>query len=502
MGGRMSMRFDIRNTSTRDKERTEIKSAEDLPPLYYMKGLYKRMLAYDKFLGIEEDGATNQKKIMLRLQMMRVFAKLLKPLLRFENLFSYITRRQIEINASHSMTPEIWYANIAGHGFFKEWYRQICENNGNPEKPVVWLEWCLSTEIVYAFDALPIIPETLVAIPLLMMGLEPNQVLLDHAEQSGVPQEYCSAARSAIGACLTRQYPDPTCIVTVSHPCDSMVSSYQTIEYLTNAPIYRLDTPYWDDTRSLDYYTEEIKGLIVFLEKQLNRRLDYDRLREMLTEVNKTNELLMEINEMCRAEPCPGSGYIHVLTWLAGAGGRGMPEVTEVARRMHDVIRKRLEKGKGAVKKEKIRVIWFDVPIVFYPLMIWMEETFGASVVVDLVGYVNTPPIDTSTPESMRRGLAESYMNLTMARQFHGTIQLFHRDVQKVCREYNGDCFIFAGHAGCKHGWASVRILKEELKKINMPLLVLTSDIFDIRMTNETKLKAQIEEFFITNGLC
>jgi len=459
------------------------------------------MVAYDKFLGIEGDSAANQKKILRRLWMVRLVSKLLKPLLGFEGLFSYFTRRQIEINASQSMTPEVWYANMAGHGFFKEWYRQICENNGNPEKPVVWMEWCLSTELVYAFDALPLIPETLVAIPLLVMGLEPNQILLDYAEQSGVPQEYCSAARNAIGACLAKQYPAPACIVTVNHPCDSMVSSYQTLEYLTNAPVYRLETPYWDDTRSLNYYTEDIKDLISFLGKQLNRKLDYDRLRKMLVEVNKTNELLMEINEMCRATPCPASGYIHSLTWLARAGARGMPEITELARRMHGVIRKRLENGKGSVKKEKIRVIWFDVPIVFYPLMIWMEETFGAVVVVDLVGYVNTPMIDTSTPESMIRGLAESYMNLTMARQFHGTIQLFHRDVHKICKEYNGDCFIYAGHAGCKHGWASVRLLKEEMKKIGMPLLVLTSDIFDIQMTNEARLKEQVEEFFITNGL-
>ena len=30
---------------------------------------------------------------------------------------------------------------------------------------------------------------------------------------------------------------------------------------------------------------------------------------------------------------------------------------------------------------------------------------------------------------------------------------------------------------------------------------LLTSDIFDKRMTNEAQLKTQIEEFFVTNGL-
>jgi len=316
-----------------------------------------------------------------------------------------------------------------------------------------------------------------------------------------VPSEYCSAARSAVGCVLTEQYPKPDCMVTVSHPCDSMISSYQAMEYLTGVPTFRLDTPYWDDQRSLDYYTRDMWELIGFLEKQLDRKLDFDRLRDILEEVNKTNELLTEINEMNRLTPCPSSGFIFLLTWLLREGGRGTPEVTEVARRLHDATRKRVEAGKGALKEEKIRVIWFDVPIAFYPIIAWMEDVFGAVVVVDLVGFVDTPPIDTTTPESMVRGMAASYMNLTMARQFHGPLELFHRDLKRVCREYNGDCFIYAGHAGCKHGWASVRLLKEEMKQIGMPLLVLTSDIFDLRLTNENQLKAQIEDFFITNGL-
>ncbi len=478
--------------------------AEDLPPLYFMQGIYDRILLIEKILGIKSDGPPNRARTLRRLWMIRSLAKMLRPLplpRRHNSSFAYFLRNQIEWFASHSMTPEVWHAFLPGMAAFKKILSQAVLDPENRDKPVVWMEWCLSPDLIFAFEALPIIPETLVAVPLLMMGLEPNELLIDHAEQAGVPQEYCSAARNAIGSCLTRQYPQPSCMVTVSHPCDSMISSYQTIQYLTGAPTYRLDTPYWDDRRSLDYYARDMWSLIAFLEKQLDRRLDFDRLRSILEEVNQTNQLLTEVNEMYRAAPCPGSGFVFPLTWLVREGGRGLPEVTEMARRLHRLMRKRLQKGKSAATKEKIRVIWFDVPVGFYNLIVWMEETFGAAVVIDLVGYVDTPQIDTSSPESMVRGLAASYMNLTMARQFHGTIDLFHRDVRRICKEYNGDCFIYAGHAGCKHGWASVRLLKEEMKRIGMPLLILTSDIFDIRLTNEQQLKAQIEEFFITNRL-
>lgn len=488
--------------STAQKNSTDDNlSTADLPPLYYMQQLYDRMVSVDRLLGIKTDGSCNEQRTLRRLRLFRKFMKMLKPLLRYEGLFTYFQRNQIMIMSSDSMTPEFWYAMLPGQTVFKKILEESVINREQSNKPVVWLEWCLSSDLIFAFDAIPIIPETLVAAPIMMIGLEPVERLIDIAEQAGVPPEYCSAARSSVGCVLTDQYPKPDCMVTVSHPCDSMISSYQTMEYLTGVPTFRLDTPYWDDERSVDYYARDMWELIGFLEKQLDRKLDFDRLRYHLEEVNKTNELLTEINEMNRLTPCPSSGFVFLLTWLLREGGRGTPEVTEVARRLHRATRKRVDAGKGALKKEKIRVIWFDVPIAFHPLIAWMEEVFGAVVVVDLVGYVDTPPIDTRTPESMVRGLAASYMNLTMARQFHGPLELFHRDLKRVCREYNGDCFIYAGHAGCKHGWASVRLLKEEMKQINMPLLVLTSDIFDMRLTNENQLKAQIEEFFLTNGL-
>ncbi len=487
--------FDLRGFVDRRKAPDEIRGMEkELQPLQLLRTLHEKHLK--RTLEKEIDPIALRR----RLGIYRGIAKLLKPLLRFENLFPHQARGMIEIASSQSMTPEVLAAISPGRRAIARYVDNVLDCMDNKERPLVWLEWCISPDLLYAFDVQPFCTEVLVAI-LNLMGLEYNEMLIDVAEQAGVPVEYCSAARNAIGSYLAGQLPEPDCIVTVSHPCDSMLSSYQALEYLSNAPIFRLDTPYWEDDRGLDYYTEEIRSLIAFLEKHLDRKLDYDRLREVLTEVNKTNELLMEMNEMHRATPCPGTIMTHGMHWAFRLMGMGTPDITEVARNLHKLTRERLEAGQGTIKNEKIRVIWYDVPIAFSPMVIWMEETFGAVVTMDLVCYVNTPTIDTSTPESMIRGLSASYMNLAMARQFHGPLEFFHRDLYRVCEEYNGDCFIYAGHIGCKHGWASVRLLKEHMKKINMPLLVLTSDIFDQRVTNEGQIKAQIEEFFVTNGL-
>ena len=430
----------------------------------------------------------------------RGFGRAVKPLLRFEGLLSYQQRLGIELIAAPSMTANVLWALSPSAWAVRKYLMNVLVKPEKRTRPLVWLEWCLQTDLIYAFDAQPFCTESL---SVLLLFLRPDAVseMIDTAEQAGSPAEYCSGAKNAVGGYLARQLPEPDCIVTSSHPCDSMVSSYQTLEYLSGAPCYRLDTPYWEDERALDYYTDQVRELIAFLEKHLDRRLDYDRLRQVLGEVNRTNELLMEINEMLRARPCPGAVAPTIITWAVRVLGMGTPEVTEMARRLHGITRARLQAGRGPIKKERIRVIWFDVPVAFYPLVLWMEETFGAVTVMDLISFIDTPAVDTSTPESMIRGLAIANMNLCMPRQFHGPVELFHRDLERVCEQYDGDCFIYAGHAGCKHGWASVRLLKEYMKKIGMPLLVLSTDIFDRRVTHEDQLKEQIEQFLASNGL-
>lgn len=182
--------------------------------------------------------------------------------------------------------------------------------------------------------------------------------------------------------------------------------------------------------------------------------------------------------------------------------GLGTPALTETVRRLHKITKKNFKAGKGTIKKEKIRVIWFDVPISFYPLVLRMEESYGAVVLTDILSFISTPFIDTSSRESMTRGLAASCMNFVMTRQVRGPIEFYLNDLARICEEYDGDCVIISGHVPCQHFWASSRIIKDYIKeKFGLPVLWLTSDYFDRRVTHEVQIMKQIEEFFIVSGL-
>ncbi|HNZ10501.1 MAG TPA: 2-hydroxyacyl-CoA dehydratase family protein [Smithellaceae bacterium] len=373
-------------------------------------------------------------------------------------------------------------------------------NGGKMGKPVVWVEWILSNEIVGAFDALPFNPETLNVFGN-MSGQDIPPLLIEEAESRGFAPEYCSAIKLTAGAYMLGQTPQPAAIIAGSHPCDTNVSGYQGISRLTGAPVFYFDAPYWRNDDSFKYYEKNMWDLVAFLEKSLHQKINWDKLREIVDNENTFNFYLHEICEMMRATPCPSTMISPLFAWVVRELAIGDPNGTEMTRILYDVVKNRYEKGIGVVKKENIRVIWWNPPIAFFTYVFkWMEDEFGAVVVKDFIGDVQVPQVDTSSEKTMIHDLARNHLFLAMARQCHGPVEFITQELEKAIDEYSPDCLIFAGHAGCKHGWGVIGIIKDLLKKRGLPSLFMNMDIMDQRHATEDDIKRWITEFFRSNG--
>ncbi|MFA5324425.1 MAG: 2-hydroxyacyl-CoA dehydratase family protein, partial [Smithella sp.] len=317
------------------------------------------------------------------------------------------------------------------------------EKNG---KPIVWAEWILSSEIVGAFDAVAFNPETLNVFGN-MSGQDVPALLMEEAESAGFATEYCSAIKLTAGAYMLGQSPQPTAILAGSHPCDTNVSAYQGIAHLTGAPVFYLDAPYWRDEDSFKYYEKNMWDMVAFLEKSLHQKINWDKLKRIVDNENKFNFYLHEICEMMRATPCPSTMITPLFAWVVRELAIGDPNATEMTRIMYEVVKDRFEKGKGVVKKENIRVLWWNPPIAFFTYIFkWMENEFGAVVVRDFLGDVQAQQVDTSSEKDMIRELSRNHLFLAMARQCHGPVEFITSELEKAIDEYSADCLIFAGH--------------------------------------------------------
>jgi benzoyl-CoA reductase/2-hydroxyglutaryl-CoA dehydratase subunit BcrC/BadD/HgdB len=368
-------------------------------------------------------------------------------------------------------------------------------------RPLVWVEWILSSEIVAAFDALAFNAEALNVFGNVGGEATPSR-LVEEAESLGVPPEYCSALKLTVGAYSLGQTPEPDLILSASQPCDTSVSAYQIMEYLTGVPTYTFDAPYWKDEESFAYYEKSVWEMISFMELHLGRPIDWDRLRVILDDVNAFNFYLQEITEMMRAVPSPCTMITPLYAWVVREICIGDPRATRMAKDMYTIVKKRYEQGRGVVPDERLRVVWWNPPFAFFTYIFkWMEHEFGAVVVNDFIGKVDIPKIDTSTEESMVHGLARSHLHLAMGRQCHGPVEFITGELEHAIRTYSADCLIFAGHNGCQHGWAVGKIIKDICRSAKIPALFLNADIMDQRHMNEAGIKREITEFFRSHGL-
>lgn len=374
------------------------------------------------------------------------------------------------------------------------------KQSGSDGRPVVWNGWCVSHEILSTFDVHIVVPEAMSVIGS-FKGEESVARLLEAAEAQGIPSESCSASRVAVGSLLLDQQPRPDLIITSSHPCDSGVSAYPAIQYLTGAPMYVLDTPYWDDDRSYGYYEKNLWGMIRFLEKHLNKKMNWDLLKKVCEQENWTNYYLGEMSEMGRAIPCPVSVNLLIMGWILKLLAVGSSDVTHAVKGFYENARKRFDEGRGYGNREDIRVLFWDVPIAFANLFPWLEKEFGAVVVTDFIGRVNSPLIDISSEESMIRDLARVHLQVAMARNVRGPYEFITDEMERLIEEYSPDAMIFTGHNGCKHGSAVGSIKKNIVKRHGIPAVYMNTDIFDTRIASEDHIKRQITDFFRSSGL-
>ncbi|MBI5118690.1 2-hydroxyacyl-CoA dehydratase [Candidatus Poribacteria bacterium] len=369
----------------------------------------------------------------------------------------------------------------------------------NRQKKFVWCEFCLTPELFLAFDLYPFIGEIQ---PAVYSKVRQDFIaeFIDAAENSGIPPEVCSIDKVLVGAILQDEMPTPDLIVTTSAPCDSSRIGYQIMEKLFDAPVVRLDAPFTNDAGAMKYYADQIRSLIPTLEKLSGKRFDVDRLREVVEESNRALNHIGEWHELRRLKPCPTPANILMNVYLAFLTTLGHSRCTEFSESVYRFARRRIEEGFG--NKEKIRVIWQHVPSLFDDVVFnWMEQEFGAVVVDDMMsGYCRQLPIDTSSLDSMLLGLAQRGLNMTMGR-LRMTAQTYVSDFLKAYHDYLGDCAILSAHAGCKHCWGAVNLLREAARRENIPLLIFDFDFLDSRVVSTETVQSKIGQFFETMGL-
>ncbi len=374
------------------------------------------------------------------------------------------------------------------------------------DKPFIGGYFCAAPEVYAAMD-LPwyLIMQT----PFLAASAPYLLEDVDAAEAMGLGTDWCTACRLSLYYIEAGLSPPPTCMIGLLHPCDAATMLHQAVvrnDKWRDIPMFCTDPPYLEDQRGIDYFAGELRRMVTFLEEHTDRKLDIDRLREIIIESNKQYELWLEYAQLRRAKPCPqgwgmGGGQCFAVSQIFQVG---QPRGTEWFRKLVDITERKVKAKQGIIANERIRYFWFDLlPFGWvFEFMPWLEEEWGAVLVMDMFGYTPYEPVDTRNEDTMFKGLAKRNLYQSpMVRQARGIADYFASDIARVVKDYDIDCVIWPGHMGHKDGSASVGIMREICQQLKVPYIHIGLDLFDRRYTSPEECKDKIGKFFSAMGL-
>ncbi|MFX1454958.1 MAG: 2-hydroxyacyl-CoA dehydratase subunit D [Promethearchaeota archaeon] len=359
-------------------------------------------------------------------------------------------------------------------------------------------------EIFYAMNLVPLMQETY------SVGLAPlhlNEPYLDLTNQIGYGDNptVCNAQRPLIGSYMQGVAPIPDLLFFLSTPCNSLAMTYQVFEQLAKIPTFNIDIPYWsydrvgefNDDKVIDYMVNQSKELISWLEEKTNQKLDLQKFQDTMANVNQARQYILEFNELLKTVPCPVPSQAGFGNFISMVGMGGTKDAVKTTKYLRDTAAENVKNGISGVPDEKIRIAWPYTHIFFDGnLLTWIEETFQAVVIMDLLGFYQVLPHDVSTTEKCFESLAKGALDFSMIGTCRGPIEYYIEFLLNYVKDYKIDCVIMPMQFACKHAYSMARVSSEAVREeTDVPVYIFGCDPYDSREVTSEAIRGGISDF-------
>ena len=330
---------------------------------------------------------------------------------------------------------------------------------------------------------------------------------LDGADQLQLPKDCCTLIRLALYLQIAGLLPLPTAYLALTEPCDTIAGWHAAFMHhpdWRDIPCFAPDPPYRNDDRAIEYYANQMRDMVEFITRHTGKTLDMKRLEEVVEETTRGYQLWMEYNEIRRAIPTPHSYILPMsMFFQVNTLNAGDPGKRPWYRDMVADAERRVRENEPEVPEQKIRVFWYDIqPFYFGQIVSWLEQEWKAVIAMDMVSYCPYDLVDTSSEDSIFRGLAKrAFQDPPMIHQGRGLADNVVHDITRIVKDYSIDCVIFPGHMGHKDMAASASLMREVCRDLNVPFLHIGLDVADPRYTTVEEIKDRISQLFTVMGL-
>jgi benzoyl-CoA reductase/2-hydroxyglutaryl-CoA dehydratase subunit BcrC/BadD/HgdB len=369
----------------------------------------------------------------------------------------------------------------------------------NLTRKVAWVTSAAPVELFKALDYYVLYPENHAAIcGTARLAVE----IASEAEQRGYSRDICSYARTDFGTLFSGKtpvgrLPKPDLLVTCTNICQTVLFWYRMLARYFDVPLIIIDTPFVYHERAsehaIQYVEKQLEEAIDSAERVAGKALSMSRLRETARLSKMATELWMEILERNKARPAPISVFDQFIQMAPIVEMRGDPATVDFYAAMLKEVDERIAAGIGAVRNERKRLLWDNLPI-WYRLRYLAEFLGEQGVAIVASTYTNAwgelaPFIN---PEGDLKSMAQAYIYPILNRGTGHKLATMRRMID----EYRLDGVILHSDRSCKPYSIGQMDQRDRLiKEHGTPALLLEADHNDFRCFVEEQAANRLAAF-------
>ena len=357
------------------------------------------------------------------------------------------------------------------------------------------------SEVLFAMDVYPIYPESLAAIS---AGIGKADEFFDEARDRDFSSTICSYTRCGLGIswankCAFGPIPEPDLFMSDVSLCCLHVTWWAYLEDHFKKPTYYMDMPATDnpdDPAYVDYYEEQIRGLVKFIEDNSDAVFDIERLKETVRNSDLTGHYWKKILALRKNKPSPAS-FRHmagqILPLVTALGDKDPVDFYKAfVNHYENLIKQGVTPAEGG---EKYRLIWNGIPIWHHLQIIDYFEKKGANFVWEpytSLSWGNKTKSGRLDPENPFRTLAEKYTNVLSNKP----IETRYVHFDEAIKEYDIDGLVAFSNRSCR----PMSIGQDEVvdlvrKRHDIPILIFEGDQADPEGFSWEDAKTRVDGF-------
>ena len=315
-----------------------------------------------------------------------------------------------------------------------------------------------------------------------LSGYHLEDYFIDYAQNTGIAPTLCSYHKTFVGAIDSDAVPVPQYAVTTSLSCDGNLNTFRYLEKKRGVPFTFLDVPYGDDEASVEYLAGQLEEFTAELERRFGRRFEEDKLKEALLIENETRKELMRFFQLQSEYYYPGELISHLYMMMGMHLLIGTQEFL-------DLIRYMIEEIKTYPKYEGKKILWVHL-LPFYQES--LNQCFNGSRDYQIIASdIILDSVEELDPGKPFHSLAKKIIR----NMYNGSYSHKAQMVGQLADTLKPDAVIQFCHWGCKQSSGGSVLLKEEMQKKGIPMLILDGDGIDKRNSHDGQIKTRLEAF-------